>query len=232
MGAFRYVDIFATKGIEYLLVIAFLLSFVAFWTMLSRPAGVSANLRLPFAADLAASQWFSLADSLYYHQGHSWVRPEAEDLVRVGMDDFAHKLVGRPKQIRLPRVGDKVAQGERGWQLAADSKTIDMLTPVSGEVVAVNQKVVSHPELVGKDPYERDWLLEIKPTRLRKDLTNLLSGGVAAAWMEETVKELRRFASGPAGAVLQDGGLPVDGIARNLSPERWDEIAMDFFLTR
>lgn len=228
----EYVDIFATKGIEYLLVIGFLLTLVYFWRLLNRPARLPVRPGVP--GNLASSLigWFYLADDLYYHQGHSWVRPENDDVVRVGIDDFAQKLLGRPGSVCLPPVGSRVVQGEKGWKLQVDTEPIDVLSPVHGEVVAVNEDVLHSPELINQDPYEKGWLLKVRVSKLETNLKNLLSGRLARAWMEETVNTLRERYAGDLGIVLQDGGVPVVGIARNLSADKWPEIAMEFLLTR
>ena len=77
MEGFTYVDIFATKGIEYLLVISVLLLFIPFWRMVSRPAAAiyeAAEGIIP-----AISSWFHLPEEkIYYHQGHSWAMPEGD----------------------------------------------------------------------------------------------------------------------------------------------------------
>lgn len=64
------------------------------------------------------------------------------------------------------------------------------------------------------------------------NLKNLLTGKLAVAWMENTVQTLRQRMAGDLGVVMQDGGLPVSGFAKELAPEKWDEIAAEFFLTK
>jgi glycine cleavage system H protein len=232
MEGFSYVDLFATKGIEYLLVIGFLLVLVLYWRFLNQPA------KAPLALSLAARRvaplrgWFQLAEGLYYHQGHSWAMPESDEVVKIGIDDFAQRLLGKPHSINLPRIGARIEQGETGWKLQVDSKSIDMLSPVNGEVVAINEEILESPDLVNQDPYGKGWLAKVRVAKMKTDLKNLLSGRVAMAWMKETEDALRERMAGNLGLALQDGGLPVAGIARILSPENWDEIAMDLLLSR
>ena len=92
------VEIFATKGVEYLLVIGFLVALVIYWRVLNaggRPA-TAVGAGAPRAAGWSDwSGWFRLEPELYYHPGHAWVRPDDEGLVTVGIDDFGQKLVGR-----------------------------------------------------------------------------------------------------------------------------------------
>ena len=165
---------------------------------------------------------------VYYHQGHSWAIPESGNLVRVGIDDFAQKLVGRIDAITCPPIGSEVTQGAKGWTLLANSKPIDMLSPVDGTVVDINESLLGSPEGISSDPYGNSWLMKVQVPKLSSNLKSLLSGGTARKWMEEVSANLLSRANYHLGPVSQDGGAPVDGIARSLDRERWDEIAREF----
>ena len=114
--------------------------------------------------------------SVYYHQGHSWAMPEGDNMVKVGIDDFAQKLVGKIDALKLPEVGSQVTQGETGWSLLVGSKSIDMLSPVDGKIVDINEDLLSSPESIGKDPYSQSWLLRVQAPKISANLKNLLSG--------------------------------------------------------
>jgi len=228
MEGFTYIDIFATKGNEYLLVIGFLLLFVFFWRFLSRPAK-----RVFEAAEKLVPvihEWFSLPEEIYYHLGHSWAAPERKNVVKVGVDDFAQKLVGKISAIQLPLTGSMIYQGEKGWTLEVDSKTIDMLSPVDGKVIAINDDVVSSPENINKYPYV-SWLMKVESPRFSVNQRQLLSGTLSKKWMEEVRENLLSKMNYNLGLVYQDGGLLVDGMARSLDKDKWDEIVKEFFLT-
>ena len=227
MEGFSYLDIFATKGIEYLLVIGFLLLFTFFWRFLSRPARRVFEAAEKFIP--VVNEWFRLPEEVYYHLGHSWAAPEGKNLVKVGVNDFAQKLVGKINAIHLPGLGSTVNQGEKGWTLEVDSKTIDMLSPVDGKVVAINEKIVHSPEDINKYPYV-SWLIKVESPRFSANKKQLLSGALAAKWMEEVRENLLSRTSYNLGLVYQDGGLLVDGMAKSLNKDKWDEIVRDFFL--
>ena len=227
MEGFSYVDIFATKGIEYLLVIGFLLLFIFFWRYLSRPARRVFEAAERFIP--AVNEWFRLPEEIYYHLGHSWAAPEGKNLVKVGVNDFAQKLVGKINSIQLPSIGSTIHQGEKGWTLGIDSKTIDMLSPVDGKVVAINEKIASSPEDINRYPYV-SWLMKVESPKFSANKKQLLSGALAAKWMEEVRENLLSRMSPNVGLVYQDGGLLVDGMAKSLDKDKWDEIVRDFFL--
>jgi glycine cleavage system H lipoate-binding protein len=183
-------------------------------------------------------EYFRVPDGYLFHQGHTWMKAEDDRLVSVGMDDFAQKLVGRVDAVRLPDPGAKLTQGEKGWAVAVQEKTIDMLSPLDGEVVAVNQEAIRNPDLLGQDPFERGWLLKVRPARIASNKRNLLSGEMARQWMSNVLERLRgemgkaMDRGGPSlGTVYQDGGTPIRGIARALAGDRWEEMARGYFLT-
>jgi glycine cleavage system H lipoate-binding protein len=226
-----YVDIFATKGIEYLMVIGFLMMLVVFWRALSRSPRI-AVAQVHGARPAGPQAWFDLAEGLFYHQGHTWAAPEEDGVVRVGLDDFAQKLLGVAQSVHVPGVGSTVEQGEKGIRFFVNSKSIEVLSPVGGEVLAINEAVLRSPGLINEDPYGKGWLFKVRVPRLSANLRNLLSGRLARVWMDGTVRLLKRRMEGDLGPVLQDGGVPVIGIAKDLSPDQWEDIAADFLHTR
>jgi len=228
MEGFSYVDIFATKHIEYLLVIGFLLLFIPFWKLLNRPA--KAILEVAERVVPMVSEWFRLPEGRYYHLGHSWAVPAGnQQTVKVGIDDFAQKLVGKISGVAIPAVGSALRQGDKGWSLKVDSKAIDMLSPVGGRVVAINESVLRSPEALNQNPYE-SWLMEVEAPKFSVEKRQLLSGGLARRWMEEVKERLMSRMNYNLGLVYQDGGVLVDGMAKHLDREHWDAVAKDYFL--
>ena len=226
MESFRFVDIFATKGIEYIIVMAFLAVFIYFSRYLAyRPAAEKRG------GPAGSMGYFRIPEGLFYHQGHGWLRPEPGSIGVVGMDDFAHKLVGPVDAVELPGVGARLAQGDKAWSLVVGSVKIPMLSPVDGEVVAVNPEALRSPADLGADPYGKGWLFKVKSPRISADLRNLLSGKLARAWMENALGTLHPMNPEHLGPVLQDGGLPVEGLARILGGDRWDELARTHLLS-
>ena len=232
MEGYEYVDIFATKGIEYIVAIIFLLMLIWFWRWINRPSAVVASQDKNLKNRVSLVDWFRLADNYYYHQGHSWVNPDQDGLARIGIDDFAQKLMGRPSEIKMPAVGTRLQQGEKGMQIKIGDKNIDFLSPVDGQVVAVNDKVLQTPELINQDPYEQGWLFKVRSSTLNRNLKNLLKGRIARTWIEETVNTLSTKISGNYGVVLQDGGMITTGFIKEIAPENWELVAAEFFLTR
>ncbi len=226
MEGIRFVDIYATKGIEYLIVIAFFGVVVIFAHYLY------GRRRAPAISPAESGTRFRVPETLFYHQGHAWLRPQSGSTGFVGIDDFAQKLVGMVDSLELPPVGTRLTQGAKGWSLVIDSARVPMLSPINGEVVEVNQEVLRSPSLLQRDPYGSGWLLKVKDPAIGADTHNLLSGKVARAWMEESLERLNPIPHTSLGMALQDGGLPVEGIARVVAGEAWQELAAACLLTQ
>jgi len=230
-------EFFPTKGIEYLLVIGYLLLLVPFvWALLGRrttPQAVPVRATAPGRARWAgaSSIWFPLPEGLHFHRGHTWAVPEGGGVFRVGMDDFALRLLGRPESLELPQPGTELEQGETGWRFQVEGRALPLLSPVKGEVIEVNPEAVNNPDRVGDDPYGQGWLLKVRTSRAGGVLKNLLSGNLARAWMDDAVTRVSQQLLPQLGVVLQDGGELVEGFARQLDPEHWPEIAAEMLLT-
>lgn len=226
------VTLYTFKAIEYLIALAFLALFIPFWRYAQselparQPVHAAARPRLA-----ALVEWFRVAPDAAYHPGHAWARVDRPGLVTVGISDFAQKLVGPVARLDLPPVGGTVGQGVRGWALQVDGKAVDMISPVDGLVAAVNPKVVESPELVNQDPYGEGWLFRVHAPRCEANMKGLLTGRLATRWIEEATDQLRRRMAPELGLALQDGGMPVDGIAQAIDPEHWDSLAREFFLS-
>ena len=225
----EFLSVYPAKLIEYGLCVGYLLAFVGFWRYVhgGRPASARAEVREP--ARHGVSEWFTIPEGFYLHPGHSWARVSPDGLVTVGIDDFAHKLVG-PARVELPRAGQPVAQGEPAFALRADTRAVEMLSPVDGTVVEVNRALSDDPDRLG-DTYGKGWLFRVNPPRFSANAKQLLDGSAAQRWESAAGEALASRLSPELGQVLADGGTPVRGIAQEVDPAGWDALARRFFLT-
>lgn len=222
--------LYTAKMVEYGIAVVFLLLFIPFWRFVQGPVRQPARAPARVASTLA--DWFRAPADRLLHRGHAWALPEASGLVTVGLDDFAASLVGPVARIALPEIGARVGQGEPAWSLIGDDgKAVTMLAPVDGEVVEVNTAAAASPTNLGSDPYGAGWLLKVRPSRLRANKTSLLSGEAARRWMRDVAAGLQHQLAPGLGALAQDGGAPVAGMARAIDPGRWDEVARTYLLT-
>jgi glycine cleavage system H lipoate-binding protein len=174
---------------------------------------------------------FQVRENLRYHPGHTWALSESPNMVRVGMDDFACKLVGKIESITLPQRGRWIRQGQKVWTIFRDGKSVDMVSPIEGTVADVNEAVLQDPELARKDPYGEGWLLAVHSPDAKTNFRNLLGGTVARRWTEEAALQLQKKMPITLGALAQDGGVAMDNLTAHLSDQDWAELAKEFFLS-
>ena len=124
-------------------------------------AGYLPNLK---AARCEKASGFDVARDHYYHYGHAWARVEYGGCVRVGIDDFALRLLGQPDEIELPKLGTAVVQNQTQAVIRRGGNEARLLSPVDGKVVAVNHKIIDDTHRVHTAPYDGGWLMVIQPT--------------------------------------------------------------------
>jgi len=173
---------------------------------------------------------FSVPEKLRYHPGHTWALGESPTLVRIGMDEFASKLTGKLERIALPQRGKWIRQGQKIWTLYRNGAAVDMVSPIEGSIVDINEAAINDPEVARKDPYGEGWLVTVQSPDAKTNFRNLLGGAMARWWTEESASRLQRRMPMALGALAQDGGVAMDDLADQLPDENWTALAKEFFL--
>jgi glycine cleavage system H protein len=107
----------------------------------------------------------NLPTDLKYAPSHEWVRLEKDNLVRVGITDFAQQELGDLVYIELPKVGRKLVAQEQCAVVESVKTASDLYSPVTGEVIAVNEALADEPELINDDAFGT-WIFCIKANDL------------------------------------------------------------------
>lgn len=109
---------------------------------------------------------------LLYTEKHEWVRTE-DDLATIGITDYAQDQLGDIVYVELPAVGTKVAQMEPFGTIEAVKAVSDLYSPVSGEVIEVNESLRDDPSPIKSSPYGEGWMIRVKMTD-KDELSKLL----------------------------------------------------------
>jgi glycine cleavage system H protein len=99
---------------------------------------------------------------LHYTAEHEWVCRTGDDIVRVGITDFAQSALGDVVFVQLPEVGAELTAGESCGEVESTKSVSDLFAPVSATVVAVNSDLDASPQLLNSDPYGAGWLLDLQ----------------------------------------------------------------------
>jgi len=100
-------------------------------------------------------------EDLKYSKTHEWVRVE-DDTATIGITDYAQNELGDIVNIELPEPGDTLQAGQRFGSIDSVKAVSDLISPVSGEVLEVNEDLVESPELINEDPYTSGWMIIVK----------------------------------------------------------------------
>ena len=103
----------------------------------------------------------NIPKELKYSESHEWIKIEG-DVVTIGVSDYAQSELGDIVFVELPEVGDEVAKGESCGTIEAVKTVSDLNSPVSGEIIEVNEALEDEPTLVNTDCYEAGWLIKVK----------------------------------------------------------------------
>ena len=122
--------------------------------------------------------------SVKYSQEHEWIRVEG-DVGTIGITQYAQEQLGDVVFVEVPQAGRKVAKGEACAVVESVKAASDIYSPISGEVVERNVKVIEKPELVNTSPYEQGWMVKVKLAD-KSELSKLLSAQDYRAHIGET----------------------------------------------
>jgi glycine cleavage system H protein len=122
-----------------------------------------------------------------YTKEHEWIRVD-EEVGTVGITDFAQKELGDVVFVELPKVGDHVTAGESFGTVESVKAVSELFAPVDGEVIGVNPKLQSSPEMLNADPHGEAWLIRIHLAD-RRDTEKLLSADEYETYIAEKKSE-------------------------------------------
>lgn len=122
-------------------------------------------------------------EGLKYSTTHEWARVE-DDTVVVGITDHAQSELGDIVYVELPQVGAKLSQGDMFGTVESVKTVSDLMSPVSGEVVRVNDTLPDAPEMVNDSPYEQGWMIAVKLDN-PSELDALMSADQYEAFIQE-----------------------------------------------
>jgi len=98
---------------------------------------------------------------LKYTNEHEWARIEG-DIATVGITDYAQESLGDVVYIETPEIGTEVKKGEEFGSIESVKAVSDVFSPISGEIIEVNEELADHPEYINQSPYDKGWIVKIK----------------------------------------------------------------------
>jgi glycine cleavage system H protein len=137
---------------------------------------------------MAEIKGYNMPDELYYHEEESWARVNGTK-VTVGMTDFFQKEAGDIVFVDLPDEEDEVSQGEVCGKIQSRKWIGNLIAPVSGEIVEINEDLEDDTSLINTDPYGKGWIVVIEASDLDSELENLIHGDAVISFIERHIKK-------------------------------------------
>jgi len=234
MEGFTYNNIFETKGIEYLAIIAFFVMLIPFWMILNKQVKITRQIQK--ALGILTAKALRIPQGLFFSKNHTWTYLERSGIAKVGLDDLLLHITGEVKLIYLKKPGEKINKGELLSEINHEGKLLKIFSPVSGQVLETNSILKQNPELLNDDPYVKGWVYKIKPTNWIADTHSCFLAEEATNW---SARELERFkdflatsmekySPEPSKIMLQDGGEIRDHALTELPNEVWQDFQQNF----
>ena len=237
MNGFNYNDIFQTKGIEYLVIIAFLLSLILFWRIINRKVPVMKQVQK--VLETLTIEILKIPRGVFYGRAHTWTHLEKSGIAQVGLDDFLLHLTGEVKLSRFKNDGDFIRKGEIMTELNRNGKVLRVFSPISGMIVGINPLLEADPSKIIKDPYEQGWIYRIEPSDWMMETGSYRYGDDAVGWFRNELDHFKDFVSTvvaknspeTSGMVMQSGGELLDHPLAELPGEIWQDFQDEFLRT-
>lgn len=234
MEQFTYTNIFDTKGIEYIVVIGFLLLLIPFWRWLNKPVHSSTEVAAGVARALTAGL-LRIPKGLFYGPNHTWAHLGKSGMATVGMDDLLLHLTGGVEVQFLKAQEEQIIKGEPLASVSQDGKQLVINSPISGRIIQSHETLQNDPEGLLEDPYS-SWLAKIEPDSWQEETGAYLMGEKAEKWAGSELDRFKTFLSSVSATadgqpVMQAGGELIDQPLKLMDSEVWERF-QEMFLGR
>jgi len=132
---------------------------------------------------------YNVPEGIYYSKEFEWAKIEG-DKVRIGITDYAQKQLREIVYVEIPSAGASLKQNEPYGTVESVKSVSDLIAPVSGTVEQVNTEVQGKPELLNEDPFNKGWLLVVKPSNM-DELKSLMDAAKSVEWHQNLLKEAK-----------------------------------------
>jgi glycine cleavage system H protein len=234
MDGFTYNNIFETKGIEYLIIIAFLLIIIPFWIIINKEVSIKSQIKN--AIEILTEGILRIPPGLFLSRNHTWAHLEKSGVAEVGIDDFLLHITGEVKFRNLRDPGSFINKGDMLADIDHDGKILRVYSPISGRIEETNRLLSDMPEVVNDDPYEKGWIYRINPSCWSKETETYLIASEALVWTRMELQRFKEFIGGSlnkyspevSAVLLQDGGELCDRPLSELPVDIWQDFQKSF----
>lgn len=234
MNGYTYHNIFETKGIEYIAIIIFFMILIPFWLFLNNHKEIKQKIRNIIR--VLNFEILKIPLGIFIGENHTWMFLEKSGYASIGLDDFILHTTGRIKIKFSCNIDYKINKGELLFVIEKENKMLKIFSPVTGKITQNNLSVNENSDLLFSDPYNKGWLVKIKPDNWVNETQSYYLAEDAINWSKNELQRFKDFIAlshrslltGSSMAVLQDGGELVDNILSDLPENVWTDFQDKF----
>jgi len=234
MDGFSYTNIFETKGIEYLIIIAFLCLIIPFWIIINKQKAIKIQAKKTLG--ILSSAVLRIPRGLFFSKNHTWTHLQRSGHAMVGLDDFLLHVTGEIKFKSFKKPDDFIRRGDLIAEIVQDGKNLKITSPISGKIVSTNSKLKFNPGILNEDPYIKGWIYKIDPTSWIEETSSCFLAEEAVAWSKSELirfkdflaESMNKYSPETSPLVLQDGGELSDQPLSELPNEVWQDFQKSF----
>jgi len=183
----------------------------------------------PAEADRGFGEEFSIPGGVLVSTGHCWVSLAEDGTARIGLDDFAQKLLGTIDSIDFPNVGMNIKAGQPLFSVNQGHRRAQFNAPLSGKVVKINEDLGEDCAMLEEMPYGKNWICIIDGNDLDAELPLLKIGKSAVALFQEDIDQFQASVQKANGREVSDPASLYIGAIEKMDDARWESTVKEFF---
>ena len=177
---------------------------------------------------------FSIPGGVFISEGHCWANLEQDGTVKIGIDDFAKKLIGKIDDIQFPNLGMNIKSGQPLFRAKQGKRSLPFGSPISGKVAKLNTNIVDNLDALDISPYEKNWICIIDADNIDSEFQNLKIGKTAVAYYQDEIERCRVFLEKSFGTKKTEMDSESDeevlpGAFEKLDDKNWEKMINAFF---
>lgn len=175
------------------------------------------------------SSEFAIPGGVFISKDHCWVGIDQDGNVKIGVDDFAKKLIGKIDQIEFPNLGMNVKVDQPLFSFKLGRRHITFGAPISGNVTAINSDLEDDIETLDVSPYEHNWICKIDAEKLDVDLKELQIGNSAVTFYQKDIEKYQSEIKKIKESRTDDDEHLFKGELAELDDYNFEKLTTEFF---
>lgn len=189
---------------------------------------------VPASGDFTKGE-FAIPGGVFISENHTWVSMDQTGISRIGIDDFAKKLIGKINSVELPNLGMEVKAGQPLFTIKQGNRSVTFNSPISGKVSKINTILQSNVDALDVTPYERNWICALDAENLDEEINEMKIGKAAVTFFQEDIEKFKSLMNDimksekENGEYIEEGQLYIGQIEK-LNDTNWNKVTAEFFI--